>query len=68
MGKILRQAVENRRKELITKLMACGLDKKQEKHLFELSLNDLEIEYRNFIEDLHPHSEMESIHWVNKRM
>jgi hypothetical protein len=67
MGEILRQAVENRRKELINKLLAFGLYKKQEQHLFELPLNDLEIEYRNYIDDLHPHSEMESIHWVNKK-
>jgi hypothetical protein len=68
MGKILRQAVENRRNELINKLIAFGIYKKQEKQLFELSLSELECEYKQFIEDLHPHSEMDSIHWVNKRL
>ncbi len=64
MGKILRQAVENRRLELIKKLLAFGVYKKEE--LFELSLTDLENEFRNFIGDQHPHSEIESIHWVKK--
>jgi hypothetical protein len=66
MGKILRQAVENRRWELINKLIAFGVYKKEEQHLFELSLTDLENEFRNFIGDQHPHSEIESIHWVKK--
>jgi hypothetical protein len=66
MGKILRQAVENRKLELINKLIAFGVYKKDELHLFELSLTDLENEFSNFIRDLHPHSEIESIHWVKK--
>lgn len=66
MGKILRQAVENRRWEIINKLIAFGVYKKEEQHLFELSLTDLENEFRNFIGDQHPHSEIESIHWVKK--
>jgi hypothetical protein len=66
MGKILRQAVENRKLELINKLIAFGVYKKDELHLFELSLTDLEYEFSNFIGDQHPHSEIESIHWVKK--
>jgi hypothetical protein len=66
MGKILRQAVANRRLELINKLIAFGVYKKDEVHLFELSLTDLENEFRNFIRDQHPHSEIDSLHWINK--
>jgi hypothetical protein len=66
MGKILRKAVESRRLELINKLIAFGVYKKEEQHLFELSLTDLENEFKKFIGDQHPHSEIESIHWVNK--
>ncbi|MFP7296392.1 Fur-regulated basic protein FbpA [Neobacillus niacini] len=66
MGKILREAVENRRLELINKLIAFGVYKKEEHHLFELSLTDLENEFKIFIKDHHPHSEVESLHWINK--
>lgn len=66
MGKLLRQAVENRRWKLINKLIAFGIYKKEEQHLYELSLTDLESEFRKFIDDQHPHSEMDSIHWGRK--
>lgn len=67
MSSVLRQAVENRRMELINKLIAYGVYKKDETHLFQLSLTDLEIEYKKFQEDVHPHSELGSIRWNNKK-
>lgn len=66
MGKILRQAVENRRNELINKLIAFNFYKKGDKHLFELSLTDLENEYKKNLLNAHPHNEAGSIHWINK--
>lgn len=66
MGKILRQAVENRRNELINKLIAFHLYKKDDKHLFELSLTELENEYLKAQLHAHPHNETGSIHWINK--
>jgi hypothetical protein len=43
--------------ELINKLIAFGIYKKEEKQLFQLSLNDLESEVKKFIEDQHPHGD-----------
>lgn len=45
---ILREAVEKRRKKLIDKLIAFNVYKKENKHLFELSLTELENEFRRF--------------------
>jgi hypothetical protein len=72
MGEILRNAVENKRKKLIKKLIAYNVYKKEEKHLFELSLTDLENEYRRFKSLSHPHSDIGSIkltgHKSNKKL
>ncbi|KHD84728.1 Fur-regulated basic protein FbpA [Heyndrickxia ginsengihumi] len=65
MGK-LHQAVENRRNELINKLIAFDIYKKEGKHLFELTLSELEAEYKALQSNFHPHCEVESIHWINK--
>jgi hypothetical protein len=48
VGNILRKAVENKRKKLIEKLIALNVYKKEDKNLFELSLTELENEYRRF--------------------
>ena len=61
MGDILRKAVEKKRKKLIEKLIVFNVYKKEEKHLFELSLTELEEEYRKFISSSHPHGNLESI-------
>jgi hypothetical protein len=66
LGKILRQALESRRNELINKLIAFNHYKKEDKHLFELSLTDLEREYKKVQSNKHPHNETGSIHWINK--
>ncbi len=67
MGKLLRQAVENRRIELINKLIYFQVFKKEDQHLFELSLTDLENEYKKIQSYVHPHDDMGSIQWVNRK-
>ena len=44
----LREALENRRSKLINKLIAFKVYKKGDKHLFELTLSELETEYKRF--------------------
>ncbi|AGK53536.1 hypothetical protein B1NLA3E_08870 [Bacillus sp. 1NLA3E] len=61
VGDILRKAVEDRRKKLIEKLIAFNVYKKEDKHLFELSLTELENEYRGFQLYSHPHGDFGSI-------
>ncbi len=48
MDHSLREAVENRRNKLINKLIAFKVYKKGDKHLFELTLSELETEYKRF--------------------
>ena len=67
MGEILRKAVEDRRKKLIDKLIAYKIYKKDDKHLFELSLTELENEYRNSRSYCHPHSDFGSIQWTSRK-
>lgn len=61
MGEILRNAVEKRRQRLINKLIAFQTFKKDDKHLFELSLTELENEYKLLKEHSHPHSSFDSL-------
>lgn len=46
MSDALRHAVENRREQLIHALIEHEIYKKDGKHLFELTLSELEHEYR----------------------
>ncbi|TDL83229.1 Fur-regulated basic protein FbpA [Peribacillus frigoritolerans] len=46
MGDIIRQAIEKRKSYLIRKLLSNGIYKKNELHLFELTLTELEEEFR----------------------
>ncbi|WP_084820240.1 Fur-regulated basic protein FbpA [Mesobacillus campisalis] len=57
----LRKAVEKKRKKLIEKLIAFNVYKKEDKHLFELSLTELETEYKKFNSTSHPHNNIGSI-------
>lgn len=66
MGNNLRKSLENKRRKLIEKLLVFSVYKKEDKHLFELSLTELENEYRNFKLYSHPHSELGSIQWTSK--
>jgi len=67
VGNILREAVESKRKKLIEKLIAFNVYKKEDKHLFEFSLTELEDEYRRFQSLSHPHSDFGSIQLINKK-
>jgi hypothetical protein len=67
MGEILRKAVENRRLELISKLLYFRVFKKEDQHLYELSLTDLEQEYNKYDHYQHPHGDMGSIQWVRSK-
>ncbi|MBD8004815.1 Fur-regulated basic protein FbpA [Bacillus norwichensis] len=62
------QTVESRRKELIDKLVMMGVYKHGDKHLFELSLRELEYKYRKVRSSSHPHSQTGSIRWVRKKV
>jgi hypothetical protein len=61
MGEIFRKSLEKRRKKLIDKLIAFDIYKTEDKHLFELSLTELEYEYKRFMIENHPHSDLGSI-------
>lgn len=67
VGNILREAVESKRKKLIEKLIAFNVYKKEDKHLFDFSLTELEDEYRRFQSLSHPHSDFGSIQLINKK-
>lgn len=66
MGKILRNAVEERRKKLIKKLIYFNVEMSEEQ-LVELSLTELENENRRIQLDNHPHSDVGSIQWIHKK-
>ncbi|RIW34630.1 Fur-regulated basic protein FbpA [Bacillus salacetis] len=62
MGEV-KEAVESRRNELISKLIKMEKYKTNETNLFELSLSDLEYTfYKNQLNG-HPHGGMDSIRW-----
>jgi hypothetical protein len=46
MKNILRNAVQQRRQLLIDKLLKIGVFKKEDRHLYEWTLSDLEEEYK----------------------
>ncbi len=62
---LLTNAVEKRRNELIRKLIAINHYKKDGKHLFELSLSELEHEFFKIQSKDHPHTGYGSIRWKN---
>lgn len=63
MGDYLRKAIESRRRKLIDKLIAFNVYKKDDKHLFELTLTELEKEYKKYFSQSHPHCDIGSIRW-----
>ena len=67
MGDILRKAVEVRRKELINSLIVFNLNQEENQHLFELTLTELENEYRKLQSQGHPHSGLSTIQWQRKK-
>jgi hypothetical protein len=62
---VLRKVVETRRNELINKLIESDQFKKDGRHLFELTLSELEYEYFKIQTTEHPHSGSSSIKWRN---
>ncbi|MFD1335831.1 Fur-regulated basic protein FbpA [Oceanobacillus iheyensis] len=56
---------EQRRNDLIEKLIASNLFKKGNKHLYELTTAELEYEYFKLQYDDHPHASLGSIRWQN---
>jgi len=67
VGNILRDAVENKRKKIIEKLITFNVYKKEDKHLFELSLTELENEYKAFKSMQHPHCNFGSLKLTSKK-
>lgn len=61
MGEVFRKSLEQRRKRVIDQLIAFDVYKREDKHLFELSLTELEFEYRRFMTENHPHSNIGSL-------
>ncbi|WP_404330170.1 Fur-regulated basic protein FbpA [Mesobacillus maritimus] len=51
MNNTLRYAVQVKREKLINKMIQSGIYKKNNKHLYELTLTDLEEEYKNMERD-----------------
>ncbi len=47
MENSLRKAVQIKKEKLINKMIQSGIYKKNNKHLYELTLSDLEAEYRD---------------------
>ncbi|MDR4924801.1 Fur-regulated basic protein FbpA [Peribacillus simplex] len=56
----MKKGVEERRKELIHKLLIHTVNKSVEQ-LMKLTLKELEIEYKKVQNDCHPHSDAGSI-------
>lgn len=63
MGEILQETLQKRRDELVNKLIFHNIFTKGNKQLFELTLQELEEEYKYIKEGCHPHSDIGSIHW-----
>ncbi|MCU9594553.1 Fur-regulated basic protein FbpA [Caldibacillus thermolactis] len=57
-----RKTIAERKNKLINKLIAYNIYKKDGRHLYELSLFELEQEYKKLIKESHPHGELNSIH------
>ncbi|MBY0097240.1 Fur-regulated basic protein FbpA [Mesobacillus maritimus] len=51
MNHTLRYTVQIKKEKLINKMIQSGIFKKGNKHLYELSLTDLEEEYKNMERD-----------------
>ncbi|MFJ8235596.1 Fur-regulated basic protein FbpA [Ureibacillus sp. NPDC094379] len=63
MGEILRKAVEDRRKNLINKLITFNVYQKDDKRLWNLTLSELEYEFGRLKSKSHPHHDIGSIKW-----
>jgi len=61
MGEILRKAVEDRRKNLINKLIIFNVYQKDDKLLWNLTLSELEYEFKRLHSQSHPHCNIGAI-------
>ena len=61
MGEILRKVVENQRKKVINTLITYHLNQEENHYLFDLSLTELENEYRKLQLQGHHDSALSSI-------
>ncbi|GKU84716.1 Fur-regulated basic protein FbpA [Niallia sp. NCCP-28] len=67
MGNLLRIDEQARKEKLINRLIALKVYKKEDKHLYEMSVKELEFQFRMAIAKNHPHSDMGSLRWKKKR-
>lgn len=67
MGDILRNSVEERRQDIIDKLIVLDVYKKDDKHLFELTLMELDKAYKELEKNSHPHGNLRSIKWNGRK-
>jgi hypothetical protein len=61
LSNILRRAVEDKRNKIIEKLIRLNVYKKEDQNLYDLTLSELEREYKRFQANSHPHDNIESI-------
>ncbi|AXN40976.1 MULTISPECIES: Fur-regulated basic protein FbpA [Peribacillus] len=66
MGYKICEDMEEIRRKLINKLIVFNVYKNKEQ-LLNLSLKELENEYKRIQLDSHPHCDTGSIHWTNKK-
>ncbi|MBP2079019.1 Fur-regulated basic protein FbpA [Oceanobacillus polygoni] len=64
MGEIFRKGIKERRKKLTDLLIKWNVYENEES-LKDLSLTELEREYKIFILESHPHDSIGSIQWKN---
>lgn len=65
MGNIMRKTTEVSKDELINKLLNHDRFKSEGKHLYELTISELEYMYFKLQSDVHPHGGTDSIVWKN---
>lgn len=67
MGDVTRKAMEERRQEIIDRLIVLDVYKKDDKHLFELTLTELDQAYKEVEKNSHPHGNLRSIKWSGRK-
>ncbi|MCU9612351.1 Fur-regulated basic protein FbpA [Caldibacillus lycopersici] len=63
MSNTNRKNSEDKRTKIIDKLIAFQVYKSEDKHLYELTLPELETEYSKYFSNCHPHGEYSSLQW-----
>lgn len=53
MSKFIQEAIRVKKDYLINELIKMGIYKKGERQLYELTLTELEMEYKRQLEDIH---------------